>query len=202
MDAGRTPASQFLSAYNRKLPARSRGFCPPLRQEPQISSTRSTFGGVSFILSRTASSLPTPWRDYARGNRQCEMTVSEEDSSGASCSHGLPRGFERIRNFGFLANAHRAALLPLCRHLLGMAPRNDSGTARPREPATWRCPVCQGCRQAVKDDAPCKRGHLQTEPRLRFSPCRHGAASQTKPKRNTFRNPLCPRSLSAIILLG
>jgi hypothetical protein len=28
--------------------------------------------------------------------------------------HLLPRGFVRIRNFGFLANRQRATLLPLC----------------------------------------------------------------------------------------
>jgi hypothetical protein len=35
--------------------------------------------------------------------------------------HLLPRGFMRIRNFGFLANRHRATLLPLCCHLLASA---------------------------------------------------------------------------------
>ncbi|HTT21327.1 MAG TPA: transposase [Candidatus Sulfotelmatobacter sp.] len=32
--------------------------------------------------------------------------------------HLLPRGFVRIRNFGFLANRRRAELLPLCFRLL------------------------------------------------------------------------------------
>jgi hypothetical protein len=32
--------------------------------------------------------------------------------------HLLPRSFVRIRNFGFLANRQRAALLPLCFRLL------------------------------------------------------------------------------------
>jgi hypothetical protein len=32
--------------------------------------------------------------------------------------HLLPRGFIRIRNFGFLANRQRASLLPLCFQLL------------------------------------------------------------------------------------
>ena len=90
------------------------------------------------------------WRDYARGNRQREMTVSAEEFIRRFLLHVLPRGFVRIRNFGFLANAHRAALLPLCRHLLGMAPRNDSDAARPCEPVTWPCPVCQGTMVTVE----------------------------------------------------
>jgi hypothetical protein len=35
--------------------------------------------------------------------------------------HLLPKGFVRIRNFGFLANRRRATLLPLCFQLLGAA---------------------------------------------------------------------------------
>jgi hypothetical protein len=84
------------------------------------------------------------WRDYARGNKQREMNVSAEEFIRRFLLHVLPRGFVRIRNFGFLANAHRAELLPLCRQLLGMAPPKDSDAARPCEPATWCCPVCQG----------------------------------------------------------
>jgi hypothetical protein len=84
------------------------------------------------------------WRDYARGNKQREMNVSAEEFIRRFLLHVLPRGFVRIRNFGFLANAHRAKLLPLCRQLLGMAPPKDSDAARPCEPATWCCPVCQG----------------------------------------------------------
>jgi hypothetical protein len=36
--------------------------------------------------------------------------------------HVLPRGFVRIRNFGFLANRQRTALLPLCVQLLNSSP--------------------------------------------------------------------------------
>jgi len=50
-----------------------------------------------------------PWRDYARGNKQRQMTVSAEEFIRRFLLHVLPRGFVRIRSFGFLANAHRAA---------------------------------------------------------------------------------------------
>ena len=60
------------------------------------------------------------WRDYARGNRQRKITVSAEEFIRRLLMHVLPRGFVRIRNFGFLANGRRAVLLPLCRELLHM----------------------------------------------------------------------------------
>jgi len=37
--------------------------------------------------------------------------------------HLLPRGFMRIRNFGFLANRRRAKLLPVCFWLLQQLPQ-------------------------------------------------------------------------------
>jgi hypothetical protein len=59
----------------------------------------------------------------------------------------LPRGFVRIRNFGFLANRRRAALLPLCFHLLGAFPQSsddaDSPAAKDVVPL-WTCPRCGG----------------------------------------------------------
>ena len=56
------------------------------------------------------------WRDSAHGNQKRLMTVPVEEFLRRFLLHLLPRGFMRIRNFGFLANrATRyppAALLP------------------------------------------------------------------------------------------
>jgi hypothetical protein len=60
--------------------------------------------------------------------------------------HLLPRGFVRIRHFGFLANRSRAELLPLCMALLATAPPAKAPTALPGspDPEFWACPVCGG----------------------------------------------------------
>jgi hypothetical protein len=85
------------------------------------------------------------WRDYAHGNRKRKMTLAAEEFVRRFLLHVLPRGFVRIRNFGFLANHHRALLLPLCRHLLAMGPLPDtSHSAKVRDRATWQCPACHG----------------------------------------------------------
>ena len=55
--------------------------------------------------------------------------------------HVLPRGFTRIRSYGFLANAHKKKKLAAIRAILGAAtpePRRDDD--EPDEPC--RCPVC------------------------------------------------------------
>jgi len=98
------------------------------------------------------------WRDYAHGNKSREMNLSAEEFIRRFQLHVLPKGFVRIRNFGFLANCHRAALLPLCRHVLGMAPlevgEDSSDSAQPRNQATWSCPVCHGTMVTVERLSP------------------------------------------------
>jgi hypothetical protein len=53
----------------------------------------------------------------------------------------LPRGFVRIRHFGYLASAHRKALLALARLQLDSQPQPDPPIAS-SQVATWRCPRC------------------------------------------------------------
>jgi hypothetical protein len=54
------------------------------------------------------------WRDSAHGNQKRLMTLPVDEFLRRFLLHLLPRGFMRIRNFGFLANRRRAELLPLC----------------------------------------------------------------------------------------
>jgi hypothetical protein len=87
------------------------------------------------------------WRDSAHGNRKRLMTLPADEFLRRFLLHLLPRGFVRIRNFGFLANRRRATLLPLCRQLLHASAENTAATtprsATPSEPL-WRCPKCGG----------------------------------------------------------
>src|SRR5712664_843083 len=87
------------------------------------------------------------WKDYARGSRQRTMAVGGEEFLRRFMLHVLPRGFVRIRFFGFLANRHRASRLPLCQQLLETSPRQNLPTSTAGEtrlPASWLCPHCGG----------------------------------------------------------
>ncbi len=55
------------------------------------------------------------WKDYAHGNKQRKMTVHGEEFLRRFLLHVLPKGFIRIRSFGFLAARRRTRFLPLCR---------------------------------------------------------------------------------------
>jgi len=87
------------------------------------------------------------WRDSADGNKQKLLPLSVNEFLTRFLLHILPKGFVRIRNFGFLANRRRTALLPLCFQLLGTTPQPpaEEHSSSSEEPAElYRCPHCGG----------------------------------------------------------
>jgi hypothetical protein len=74
------------------------------------------------------------------------MTVSADEFLRRFLLHLLPKGFVRIRPFGFLANRRRAALLPRCFAAPHATPaKNESETSTaPTAHPPWRCPKCGG----------------------------------------------------------
>jgi hypothetical protein len=83
------------------------------------------------------------WKDYAHGNQQRQMTLTAMEFLRRFFLHVLPKGFVRIRHFGFLANRFRVPRLKLCRPLL-------TSDFLPTQPApvpsadasVWHCPHC------------------------------------------------------------
>jgi len=89
------------------------------------------------------------WKDYAHGNKKRKMTLPADEFLRRFLLHVLPKGFIRIRFFGFLAPRRRGTLLPLCRQLLEDHPRPRSA-APPPPPALWRCPRCGGPMRVIE----------------------------------------------------
>jgi hypothetical protein len=75
------------------------------------------------------------------------LTLSQDEFLRRFLLHVLPKGFVRIRNFGFLANRRRATLLPLCFQLLGALQQSQAEqealTVNESSPL-WLCPKCGG----------------------------------------------------------
>ncbi len=83
------------------------------------------------------------WKDYAHGSKQRKMTLSATEFLRRFVQHILPRGFVRIRQYGFLATRNRTANLALGQQLLSITPQpQQSCPEAPGAPATWRCPRC------------------------------------------------------------
>ena len=99
------------------------------------------------LISFAEGKVTFRWRDSAHNNEQKLMTVSLDEFLRRFLLHLLPKGFVRIRNFGFLANRRRATLLPLCFHLLGATqePQAEQDVSSGSDSYDlWRCPKCGG----------------------------------------------------------
>jgi hypothetical protein len=137
----------------------------PLFRKDWVVYAKPPFGGPEYVLQylgrythRVAISnhrlvscadqkVTFRWRDSAHNNEQKLMTLSLDEFLRRFLLHVLPKGFVRIRNFGFLANRRRATLLPLCFQLLGavqqLQTEQEASTAKESSPL-WLCPKCGG----------------------------------------------------------
>jgi Putative transposase/Transposase zinc-binding domain len=97
------------------------------------------------LVALTDGAVTFLWRDSAHGNKKRLMTLPVDEFVRRFLLHLLPRGFVRIRNFGFLANRQRAQLLPLCFSLLQASASISAASVSPsadRTHSRWNCPVC------------------------------------------------------------
>ena len=139
----------------------------PLFRTDWVVYAKPPFGGPQYVLhylgrythrvaisnhrliSFAEGKVTFRWRDSAHHNEQKLMTLSLDEFLRRFLLHLLPKGFVRIRHFGFLANRRRATLLPLCFQLLG-------STQQPQiKPTTelhhlWPCPKCGGPMVVIK----------------------------------------------------
>jgi hypothetical protein len=135
----------------------------PLFRKDWVVYSKPPFGGPQYVLQylgrythRVAISnhrlvslieeqVTFRWRDSAHHNEQKLLTLSLDEFLRRFLLHLLPKGFMRIRNFGFLANRRRATTLPLCFQLLGSAPQTEQGASAAKDATPlWRCPKCGG----------------------------------------------------------
>ena len=85
------------------------------------------------------------WRDRAHGGVERMMPLPADKFLRRFLFHVLPKGFVRIRNFGYLANRHRRTLLPICFRCLQAAPSTPPTEAQQENTAgLWTCPLCGG----------------------------------------------------------
>ena len=141
--------------------------CAALRAKPWVVYAKQPFAGPQQVLDylgrythRIAISnerildlrdgtVSFAYRDRAAGDVRRTATLPADRFIGRFLRHVLPRGFVRIRHFGYLANRCKLETLARCRQLL------DSPPPTPEEPMTsveWvflltgkdltRCPRC------------------------------------------------------------
>ena len=138
-------------------------FLRALHQHQWVVYAKPPFGGARHVLNYLArythrvalsnhrlvalsdGKVTFRWRDYKHRNQQKLMTVSVEEFLRRFMLHTLPQGFVRIRYFGYMAHRRRAALLPLCRELIGANEETEeSERVQVNDQSAWRCPRCSG----------------------------------------------------------
>jgi hypothetical protein len=106
------------------------------------------------LVSASKDAVCFRYKDYAHGNRRTIMCLEPLEFLRRFSLHVLPRGFNRIRHYGLLANRNRRALLACAKAALDALAAPLSCEAKPPESAAafWqrvagldisRCPHCR-----------------------------------------------------------
>ena len=147
-DLARLAQPKFFAAWLR-----------PLFRKNWVVYSKPPFGGPEYVLhylgrythrvaisnhrllSLANGQVTFRWRDSAHNNELKLMTLALDEFLRRFLLHLLPKGFVRIRHFGFLANRRRSTLLPLCFAALGTVPvpMEPETTAQESDPL-WRAP--------------------------------------------------------------
>ena len=192
---------QFFSALEPlRTPQAFRRYLAPLWSAEWVVYTKAPFDGPQQVLRYVArythrvaisndrlldiedGRVSFSWKDYRDNNQRKTMTLAAREFIRRFLIHVLPKGFQRIRHYGFLANCCRGRKLALCRQLLRMPP-HDRGCYfkkdyRQRyEELTGRsltqCPVCRQGEMLVIEVLPDTRPrrHRRPAPRPPFAHC-------------------------------
>lgn len=109
------------------------------------------------LLSIDDGNVRFRWKDYRNGNRLGAMTLTAEEFIRRFLLHVLPKGFQRIRYYGFLCHRFREQKLTRCRELLGI-------TTQPPSPEGHTDDHHDQCEavmvHSLKECPACHRGHM------------------------------------------
>jgi hypothetical protein len=176
---------QFFSALE---PLRTRRaflrYLAPLRNAEWVVYSKAPFDGPEQVLRYVArythrvaisndrlldiddGRVSFVWKDYRDNNQPKTMTLAAVEFIRHFLMHVLPKGFQRIRHYGFLANCCRGQKLARCRQLLRMPPlepgcyprkdyrqRYEAVTGR----SLTQCPVCQQGEMLIIEILPATR---------------------------------------------
>lgn len=143
--------------------ARFHSYLRPLYKRPWVVYSKPPFGGPSIVLrylarythriaisnsrlvAMNAEKVTFTWKDYRHGGRNGVMSLDGIEFLRRFLFHIVPKGFVRVRHYGYLSNRRRQTMLPICRRLLQATP-HPPVLAEP-QPTTdlhpERCPHCR-----------------------------------------------------------
>ncbi|MCF2950506.1 transposase, partial [Paraglaciecola aquimarina] len=83
------------------------------------------------------------YKDYRQPTQQKTMTLSGVEFIRRYLTHVLPKGFMRVRHFGFLANRCRAKKLDMIQQQTKKRTTSALEKVEQAMPICWPCPTCK-----------------------------------------------------------
>ena len=114
-------------------------------QRTALSNTR--------ILAYEEGEVDFRYRNRADANRSKTLTLAAPEFLRRVLLHVLPKGFLRIRHYGYLANCNRANAVAVCREQLGELPKT-----KPPDVEPWQDLLLRLTGQDVTRCRSCKTG--------------------------------------------
>ncbi len=109
------------------------------------------------LIDFTDSKVTFRWKDYRHASRPKVMQLDTHEFIRRFLLHVLPRGLQRIRHYGFLANRHRADKITHCRALLSVPTPVTETTEVPQD---YRDRYQALTGTSLRDCPHCGRGHM------------------------------------------
>lgn len=116
------------------------------RYSHRVAITNSRIKGIN---SQT-NEVKFEYKDYADGAKKKEMVLSSKEFVRRFCNHILPKGFRKVRQYGFTSNASKKRSISLARAALGVLQQELMNKAERKEKAMARlnicvdqCPICK-----------------------------------------------------------
>ncbi len=152
-----------------------------LRETEWVVYSKPPFGGAKQVLKYLArythrvaisnqriisiddGKVRFRWKDYAHGCKQRVMELGAGEFIRRFLLHVIPRGFVRIRHYGFLANRLRSKKLALARKLLGQSSVEAASVSadgpgdlmcKGKGDDVLLCPRCRQGRLVLVEDIP------------------------------------------------
>ena len=143
-------------------------FLQGLHQHDWVVYIKKPFGGPEHVLHYLArythrvaisnhrllgmedGKVSFRWKDYAHGGKQRKMTLAAEEFVRRFLLHVLPKGFVRIRQYGWMANRCRRERTALCRALLGAEAAPPATTPVNASAPSRLCPFCGGVVEVIE----------------------------------------------------
>jgi Putative transposase/Transposase zinc-binding domain len=138
-----------------------RAWLRSLHQQPWVVYAKPPFGSPAHVLhylarythrvaisnhrlvAVTDETVAFRWKDYRHGSQVRTLTLDVDEFLRRFLLHVLPKGFVRIRYFGFLASRCRTRELAQCRQALAVAPPSpDEPLVAITPQSWWPCPRC------------------------------------------------------------